>query len=124
MLREAFHLIETGVATAEDIDIAMKGSMGFKWAFCGPIESQDLAGLQTTKAMVGNIMEDLSNTREVPSFLSEMVENDQLGIRTNQGFYKYDDHGEKAIHTRDDHFLDLLKLQNSKENKDTVASLK
>ncbi len=55
--------------------------------------------------------EDLSNTREVPSFLTEMVENEQLGIRTNQGFYKYDDHGEKAIYTRDDHFLDLLKLK-------------
>src|SRR5699024_4298086 len=39
MLREAFHLIEMGVASAEDIDIAMKGSMGFKWAFCGPMES-------------------------------------------------------------------------------------
>ncbi|RDW18453.1 3-hydroxybutyryl-CoA dehydrogenase [Oceanobacillus arenosus] len=124
MLREAFHLIESGVATAEDIDIAMKGSMGFKWAFCGPMESQDLAGLQTTKAMVGNIMEDLSNTREVPSFLSEMVEKDQLGIRTNQGFYKYDDHGEQAIHTRDDHFLDLLRLQYSKKNKDTVSTSK
>ncbi|WKA59963.1 3-hydroxyacyl-CoA dehydrogenase family protein [Planococcus shenhongbingii] len=122
MLREAFHLIEMGVATAEDIDIAMKGSMGFKWAFCGPMESQDLAGLQTTKSMVEKIMEDLSNTREVPSFLKEMVENDQLGIRTNQGFYNYDDHGEQAIHTRDDHFLDLLKLQNSKENKSKIIS--
>ena len=29
MLREAFHLIELGVATAEDIDIAMEGSMDF-----------------------------------------------------------------------------------------------
>jgi 3-hydroxybutyryl-CoA dehydrogenase len=115
MLREAFHLIEMGVATAEDIDIAIKGSMGFKWAFCGSMESQDLAGLQTTKAMVGNIMKDLSNTRDVPSFLTEMVENDHHGIRTNQGFYKYDDNGEKAIHTRDDHFLDLLKLRKNKE---------
>ena len=102
MLREAFHLIEMGVATAEDIDIAMKGSMGFKWAFCGPMESQDLAGLETTKAMVGNILKELSNEREVPSFLTEMVENNHHGIRMNQGFYKYDDHGEKAIHTRDD----------------------
>jgi 3-hydroxybutyryl-CoA dehydrogenase len=121
-LRECFNLIEMGVCTAEDIDIAVKGSMGFKWAFCGPMESQDLAGLQTTKAMVGNIMKDLTNTREVPSFLSEMVDNDQLGIRTNQGFYKYDDNGEKAIHTRDDHFLDLLKLQQSKENKEQAVS--
>ncbi|WP_156289424.1 3-hydroxyacyl-CoA dehydrogenase family protein [Oceanobacillus salinisoli] len=126
MLREAFHLMEMGVATAEDIDIAMKGSLGFKWAFCGPMESQDLAGLQTTKAMVGNILQDLSNTREVPSFLTEMVENDQLGIRTNEGFYKYDDNGEKAIHTRDDHFLDLLKLlqQKAENNKDKVSSTK
>ncbi|GGC75838.1 butyryl-CoA dehydrogenase [Thalassobacillus devorans] len=114
MLREAFHLMEEGVATAEDIDIAMKGSMGFKWAFCGPMESQDLAGLQTTQAMAGKILEDLSNTREVPSFLKEMVENEQLGIRTNQGFYQYEDHGEQAIHTRDDHFLDLLKLLQEK----------
>lgn len=111
MLREAFYLIEEGVASPEDIDIAMKGSMGFKWAFCGPMESQDLAGLETTKAMVGNIVEDLSNKREVPSYLTEMVDKKELGIRTNQGFYSYDDYGERAIHTRDDHFLDLLKLQ-------------
>ena len=126
MLREAFHLIELGVATAEDIDIAMKGSMGFKWAFCGPMESQDLAGLQTTEAMVGNILQDLSNTREVPSFLSEMVKNDQHGIRTNEGFYKYDDYGEQAIHTRDDHFLDLLKLlqQKAETEEKTVSTIK
>lgn len=123
MLREAFHLMESGVATAEDIDIAMKGSMGFKWAFCGPMESQDLAGLQTTEAMVGNIMKDLSNTREVPSFLKEMVANDQHGIRTNKGFFKYEDYGEKAIHTRDDHFLDLLKMmqQKAKDENKTVS---
>lgn len=125
MLREAFHLIEMGVASAEDIDIAMKGSMGFKWAFCGPMESQDLAGIETTEAMISNIMKDLSNTRKVPSFLTEMVEDGHHGIRTNQGFYKYDDHGEEAIHTRDDYFLDLLKLLQAKERKDkTVPSSK
>ena len=30
--------------------------MGFKWAFCGPMESQDLAGLQTTQAMVAQYL--------------------------------------------------------------------
>ncbi|MFG6115692.1 3-hydroxyacyl-CoA dehydrogenase family protein [Halobacillus sp. MO56] len=122
MLREAFHLMEEGVATAEDIDIAMKGSMGFKWAFCGPMESQDLAGLQTTQAMVGKILEDLSNTREVPSFLNEMVENERFGIRTNKGFYEYDDHGEQAIHTRDDRFLELLKLLQQKSDQHNINS--
>ena len=48
-----------------------------------------------------------------------MVENEQLGIRSNKGFYNYDDNGAKAIHTRDDNFLDLLKLiQQKEENKE------
>jgi len=123
-LRECFNLIEQGICTAEDIDIATKGSMGFKWAFCGPLESQDLAGLETTRAMVGNIMKDLSNTREVPEFLNKMVENGEHGIRTNKGFYEYDDNGAKAIHTRDDHFLDLAKLIQQKEENKTVTSEK
>ncbi len=124
-LRECFNLIEQGVCTAEDIDIAVKGSMGFKWAFCGPMESQDLAGLQTTQAMVHNIEQELSNTREVPTFLKEMVANEELGIRSNKGFYDYDDNGAKAIHTRDDNFLDLLKLMQQKAGKkEEVSSAK
>ena len=87
-LRECFNLIEQGICTAEDIDIAVKGSMGFKWAFCGPLESQDLAGLQTSKAMVHNIEQDLSNTREVPAFLSEMVEKGELWYPFKQRFLR------------------------------------
>lgn len=123
-LRECFNLIEQGVCTAEDIDIAVKGSMGFKWAFCGPMESQDLAGLQTTQAMVHNIEQELTNTREVPGFLKEMVANEELGIRSNKGFYEYDDNGAKAIRTRDDNFLDLLKLMQQKVKKEEVSSTK
>jgi 3-hydroxybutyryl-CoA dehydrogenase len=121
-LRECFNLIELGVCTAEDIDIAVRGSMGFKWAFCGPMESQDLAGLQTTAAMVHNIERDLSNTRELPQFLQDMVEKEELGIRSNKGFYDYDDNGAAAIHKRDDNFLDLLKLIQSKEAKTEVPA--
>ena len=122
-LRECFNLIEQGVCTAEDIDIAVRGSMGFKWAFCGPLESQDLAGLQTTQAMVGNILKDLSNTREVSPILNEMVEKEEYGIRTNKGFYEYDDNGAAAIHKRDDNFLDLFKLmQQKEENKETTSA--
>ena len=123
-LRECFNLIEQGICTAEDIDIAVRGSMGFKWAFCGPLESQDLAGLQTTQAMVANILKDLSNTREVAPFLNEMVEKEEYGIRTNKGFYEYDDFGETAIRKRDDNFLDLFKLMQQKAEKKETTSAK
>ena len=112
-----------GVCTAEDIDIAVKGSMGFKWAFCGPMESQDLAGLQTTQAMVHNIEQDLSNTREVPSFLKEMVENEQLGIRSNKGFYNMMIMAQKPSIHEMINFLDLLKLIQQKEEKKENAKV-
>ena len=52
-----------------------------------------------------------------------MVANDELGIRSNKGFYEYDDNGAKAIHTRDDNFLDLLKLvQQKAENKEKAEA--
>ncbi len=51
-----------------------------------------------------------------------MVENEQLGIRSNKGFYEYDDNGAGAIHKRDDNFLDLLKLIQSKEAKTEVPA--
>ena len=47
-----------------------------------------------------------------------MVEKEEYGIRTNKGFYEYDDFGAAAIRKRDDNFLDLFKLMQQKaENK-------
>ena len=38
IVREVFWLLENGVATAEDIDTVMKESLGFRYAFQGPLE--------------------------------------------------------------------------------------
>lgn len=112
ILREAFWLLENEVATAEDIDTVMKASLGFRYAFLGPLEGQDLSGLNTPYYVSESLFPVLSDAKEPPEFLKKWVEDGQLGIRSGKGFYTYEgNEGEEKIRQRDDHFLELLKLR-------------
>src|ERR671939_525795 len=47
LAREAFWLIEHGVATMEEIDLVMEKGLGRRWAIRGPLASLDLGGIDT-----------------------------------------------------------------------------
>lgn len=55
LMREAFSLLKEGIASAEDIDLAVAAGPGFRWAFNGPIEISDLGGLDTWQKVFDNI---------------------------------------------------------------------
>ena len=42
MLREAYSLVEDGVASVEDIDVLVRDGLGLRWAVVGPFETADL----------------------------------------------------------------------------------
>ena len=44
VLREALHLVATGVVTAEDVDRTLKNGVGFRYPWLGPLETVDLGG--------------------------------------------------------------------------------
>ena len=44
MLREAVHLVQTGVVDVEGLDAVVKGSLGLRWAAVGPLEGMHLGG--------------------------------------------------------------------------------
>lgn len=118
ILREAWWLLENDVATAADIDEVMKESLGFRYAFLGPLEGQDLSGLNTPYFVAQNLFPELSDVKEAPQWLKEWVDEGRLGIRSGQGFYEYSGNaGEEAIARRDNNFLELLKLRKQLKNK-------
>jgi 3-hydroxyacyl-CoA dehydrogenase len=47
VLRECLHLLEQGVATAEDIDAAVSDGLAPRWTAAGPLATADLGGLAT-----------------------------------------------------------------------------
>ena len=85
---EAIRLVENGVASAEDIDIACR--LGFGHAM-GPLATTDLTGVDILRNASMNIYTDTSDEKFFPpESLSRMVAAGDLGRKTGQGFYSYD----------------------------------
>lgn len=118
LLREAFWIYENGVATAEEIDIAIKDSLGFRYGFLGPLEGQDIAGLGTTYNVSKSLFPVLDSRTDVHPFLQEMMDNNEVGLRTNKGFYEYTEESARAkLQRRNDNFLEVMKLRKQQEEK-------
>src|SRR5947209_1517354 len=86
-LNAAVRMLESDVATKEDIDTAMRGGCGFPM---GPFELLDLVGLDTSLAVLERLYEERREPGCVPAaLLRRMVTAKQLGRKTGGGFYSY-----------------------------------
>ncbi|MEU4077430.1 3-hydroxybutyryl-CoA dehydrogenase [Streptomyces venezuelae] len=84
---EAAKLQESGVATAEDIDIACK--LGFGHAM-GPLATADLTGIDILVNAANNIYTESQDEKFAPpELMRRMVDAGDIGRKSGQGFYKY-----------------------------------
>lgn len=87
LIMEAASLVENGVATAEDIDIACK--LGFGHAM-GPLATCDLTGVDVLRNASENIYGETRDPKfAVPELVNRMVTAGDLGRKTGKGFYDY-----------------------------------
>jgi len=89
VLREALHLLEEGIATAQDIDAAMTAGPGLRYALLGPLRTADLGGLDVFAAISSYLFPTLSAARRPPGSLERLVRQGKLGTKTGAGFYRY-----------------------------------
>jgi 3-hydroxyacyl-CoA dehydrogenase len=89
IMREALHLLDEGVATAEDIDKITKWGIGYKLAVIGPLELLDVAGLDIYTAVASYLNKDLSNESGISSTVTSKVEAGKLGLKTQGGLFEY-----------------------------------
>lgn len=86
-LNGAVRMLESGIASREDIDAAMIGGCGFPM---GPLALLDLIGLDTSLAILNALNEERHDACSAPApLLRRMVTAKQLGRKTAQGFYSY-----------------------------------
>jgi 3-hydroxybutyryl-CoA dehydrogenase len=84
---EAVSLVESGVCTPEDLDVACK--LGFGHAM-GPLATTDLTGVDVLLHAARNIYADTADQKFFPpELLSRMVAAGDLGRKTGKGFYTY-----------------------------------
>lgn len=92
-LNEAMHILMEGISTAEDIDSAMKLGFGFN---VGPLALADMMGLDEVMAWMENLLKELSEHKYNPCpLLRKMVRAGHLGVKTGEGFFKYDSEGNR-----------------------------
>ena len=114
MVREILDLYEQGIASPEDIDKAVKGSIGFRLASIGPLLTIDLGGLKLWLKVCENLFPLISNSKEPPGVLTRLAEKGHDGIKSGKGFYDYTNEFSKetldeTIRRRDREFLNRLK---------------
>ena len=114
LVREAFYLLENGIADAEDIDLAITAGPGFRWAFIGPLETADFGGLDIWKSVVENLSPVLSKEEKIPQFVEEKVQSGNLGTKTGNGLFTYsgNDEVQRRITARDENFIRLANIKN------------
>ncbi len=116
LYREALACLRDGVASAEDIDLAVKGTFGFRLPTIGPLETSDLGGLETFLYICHYLFKELDRSTEDPEILREKVEQNKLGVKTGEGFFLYPEgKAQQVIRERDRQFLQRLKCLYQKD---------
>jgi 3-hydroxybutyryl-CoA dehydrogenase/5-formyl-3-hydroxy-2-methylpyridine 4-carboxylate dehydrogenase len=89
IMREALHLLDEGVASAEAIDTITKWGIGYKLAVIGPLELLDMAGLDIYTSVANYLNKDLNASPGISKTVTDKVAAGKLGIKTQGGLFDY-----------------------------------
>jgi 3-hydroxybutyryl-CoA dehydrogenase len=89
MLREAFHLVESGVASIADVDRSLRNDLGYWITFAGPFRFMDLTGIPAYCAVMRDLFPELDCGKQIPLLMTRVVESGAQGVANARGFYDY-----------------------------------
>jgi len=89
---EAFYMLQEGIASAEDIDKALKLGLNHPM---GPFELVDLVGLDTRLSILEYLHKSLGDKYRPAPLLVQYVKAGRLGRKSGRGVYEYSDQGPK-----------------------------
>ena len=117
LFREAFHIVHEGIATVEDVDLAIKSGPGLRFPAYGLLEHADMIGLDMQLAIDSYLFAELCNLAEGPELLAERVARGDLGARTGRGLYDWSVKDAADVRARRDQFIiDRLKDRRVRES--------
>ena len=91
LLREAIHLVESGIADPRDVDTCLMYSFFPRYTSIGIFEHFDNGGMNLCSTVAGNLFPLLSDEKEVPKMLRDLMEQGRMGAAngTGEGFYDW-----------------------------------
>jgi 3-hydroxybutyryl-CoA dehydrogenase len=89
LFREAQYILEQGAATMEDIDKAVRYSIGRRLPVTGPFMTADMGGLDVFDSISSYLFPDLSTHQESFPSMRKLVDEGKYGQKNGEGFYKW-----------------------------------
>jgi 3-hydroxybutyryl-CoA dehydrogenase len=89
MYREAFHLVENGYATIEDVDRACRNNAGYWMTLVGVFRWMDLTGVAAYHTVMKDLLPTLCNSTQIPKLIDDIVNAGGRGVTNAKGFYEY-----------------------------------
>lgn len=103
--REAFDLIDRGIATPEDVDAAVRFGFGFRFLAAGPVMQRDHAGIDVHAAAGATMYPTFCNADRPARCLTERAQDGRHGMKTGEGFYRWTPESIQAERARYDRLL-------------------
>jgi 3-hydroxybutyryl-CoA dehydrogenase len=89
LAREAFALIDDGVASAEDVDAAVRFGFGFRFLAAGPVLQRDHAGIDVHCPAAATMYPSLAANTVPAKALTDRYAAGKFGMKSGEGFYKW-----------------------------------
>lgn len=87
--REVWNLLDQGVASAAEIDDALRDSVGFRMAAVGPLEVHDFGGLDIQTTVFRNLAPHIKSDFQIPALVQGLIDQGCLGAKAGKGFHEY-----------------------------------
>ena len=113
VIREALYIVESGLASAEDVDTAIKYGPGLRFPVWGPLEHIDAVGLDLALSVQDGVLPNLCNEVKAPRILRQLVDEGLKGYSTKQGVYDWSKKDMKALAANRDAFIMEMLKRNS-----------
>jgi len=105
LIREAIYIVQEGIASAEDVDTAIKNGLGRRFPVYGALEHQDIVGLDMVFAIQQYLCKALCNDTAPAELLRGKFASGHWGVKTGRGFYDWSRRDVASVIEKRDRFL-------------------
>jgi len=90
LLREAMHIVDEGICSAETVDLVASQTFGRRLSAVGPLRNADFIGLDLVAAIMEYLSPSLSDSKDIPHLVKQQLQAERFGAKTGGGIFNWE----------------------------------